>query len=161
MMSKAALPSIPMRPDCITLETDVGRVVVSAKIENAGDLWDQENGRIEAQDVRRVEVNDALVDTGCSTIGLPERMIRQLGLQPLYTRPIRSATGTGETTVYGAVRLTIMDRSCSSDVFEVPDNIPVLIGQVPLEQLDFVVDPRNQTLIGNPRHGGEHIIEAY
>jgi hypothetical protein len=36
-----------------------------------------------------------------------------------------------------------------------------LIGQVPLELLDFVVDPRGQRLIGNPEHGGEHIIELY
>jgi hypothetical protein len=43
----------------------------------------------------------------------------------------------------------------------VPDDCPVLIGQVPLELLDFVVDPGGQRLIGNPAHGGEHIIELY
>jgi hypothetical protein len=37
----------------------------------------------------------------------------------------------------------------------------VLIGQIPLERLDFVVDPQGNRLIGNPAHGGEHIIEAY
>jgi hypothetical protein len=44
---------------------------------------------------------------------------------------------------------------------EVPDDVPVLIGQVPLEQLDFVVDLQARRLIGNPAHGGEHIIEMY
>jgi len=47
------------------------------------------------------------------------------------------------------------------DVMEVPDDIPVLIGQLPLEQLDFVVDLRSRSLIGNPAHGGEHIFELY
>ena len=42
---------------------------------------------------------------------------------------------------------------------EVPDSVPPLIGQVPLELLDFVVDPGSQQLIGNPAHGGEHIVE--
>jgi hypothetical protein len=37
----------------------------------------------------------------------------------------------------------------------------VLIGQVPLELLDFVVDPRGQKLIGNPEHGGEQMIEIF
>jgi hypothetical protein len=37
----------------------------------------------------------------------------------------------------------------------------VLIGQVPLELLDFVVDPRAQKLIGNPAHGGEQMLEMY
>jgi hypothetical protein len=44
---------------------------------------------------------------------------------------------------------------------EVPDSVPVLIGQIPLERLDFVVDPQARCLIGNPAHGGEHIIEAF
>jgi hypothetical protein len=44
---------------------------------------------------------------------------------------------------------------------EVPDTAPVLIGQLALERLDFVVDPQGQSLIGNPAHGGEHIIEAF
>jgi hypothetical protein len=42
-----------------------------------------------------------------------------------------------------------------------PDDCPVLIGQVPLEVLDFVVDPQGQRLIGNPAHGGEQILEIY
>ena len=28
------------------------------------------------------------------------------------------------------------------DVLEVPDTVPVLIGQLPLEHLDFIIDPR-------------------
>ena len=159
-MSSATLPFVPMRPDSITLETTVGRVIVSVKIENYGDLWDLERGRIAPAEVRAVAVDDALVDTGCSVIGLPARFIKELDLRPLYTKPVRIATGSRTTTVYSTVRLTIQGRSCSSDVFEVPDDIPVLIGQVPLEQLDFVVDPKSQKLIGNPAHGGEWVIEA-
>lgn len=30
---------------------------------------------------------------------------------------------------------------------------------LPLEHLDFVVDLRSRTLIGNPAHGGEHVYE--
>jgi hypothetical protein len=44
---------------------------------------------------------------------------------------------------------------------EGPNELPVLIGQIPLEHLDFVVDLRNRTLIGNPAHGGEHVYELY
>jgi hypothetical protein len=69
--------------------------------------------------------------------------------------------GMTESTMYEAVRLTIQGRSCTMDVMEVPDDVPVLIGQLPLEHLDFVVDLRNQALVGNPAHGGEHIYELY
>ena len=44
---------------------------------------------------------------------------------------------------------------------DVPDTVPVLIGQLPLEHLDLVVDTRNRALIGNPAHGGEHMYELY
>jgi hypothetical protein len=59
------------------------------------------------------------------------------------------------------VRLTIQGRHCPVDVLEVPDDVPVLIGQIPLENLDLVVDPRGGKLIGNPAHGGEHAFEMY
>jgi hypothetical protein len=36
-----------------------------------------------------------------------------------------------------------------------------LIGQTPLELLDFVVDPIGQRLIGNPDHGGEQMIDVF
>ena len=63
--------------------------------------------------------------------------------------------------MYDAVRLTIQGRDCTVDVMEVSDTVPVLIGQIPSEMLDLVVDTRNRKLIGNPEHGGEHIIELY
>jgi len=39
--------------------------------------------------------------------------------------------------------------------------VPVLIGQLPLEHLDFVVDLRSRSLIGNHAHGGEYMYEVY
>jgi hypothetical protein len=36
-----------------------------------------------------------------------------------------------------------------------------MIGQVPLELLDFVVDPVGQRLIGNPEHGGKHMMDMF
>jgi len=52
-------------------------------------------------------------------------------------------------------------RDCTVDVTEVPDTVPVLVGQIPLEFLDFAVDPKQQRLIGNPEQGGEHVLELY
>jgi hypothetical protein len=48
-----------------------------------------------------------------------------------------------------------------TDVLEVPDSVPVLVGEIPLESLDLVVDLRAHKLIGNPAHGGEHMFEMY
>jgi predicted aspartyl protease len=139
----------------------MGRVLTEATIENLKDLWEVENGRLTPEQARRVAVADALVDTGATTLALPTRLIRELGLKKQYEKRSRASTGTTMVNVYEPVRLTIQDRYFSVDVMEVPDNVPVLIGQIPLEMLDFVVDPQGRRLIGNPAHGGEHVLELY
>jgi predicted aspartyl protease len=139
----------------------MGKVLVAAKIENMYDLNDVERNLLTADKVRTVEATDALVDTGATMLSMPKRFITQLGLRPFRSRQARTSAGIVTVQVYGAVRLTIQGRDCTSDVTELPDDCPVLIGQIALEALDFVVDPIGQRLIGNPAHGGEHIIELY
>ncbi|MFH1266459.1 MAG: hypothetical protein ABIK89_12090 [Planctomycetota bacterium] len=66
-----------------------------------------------------------------------------------------------QTRICAAVRLTVQGRDFTTDVAEIPDDYPVLIGQIVLEGLDFVVDPVGQRLIGNPEHGGEHMLDVF
>ncbi len=139
--------------------TVMGPVLTEATIENMKDLWDVQRGMMPAEQVRRITVSDALVDTGAILLSLPPRIIQQLGLARTGTRRVSSSTGPSEAGMYEAVRLTIQGRTCTMDVIEVTDDVPVLIGQIPLGHLDFVVDLRNRCLIGNPAHGGEHIYE--
>ena len=139
----------------------MGRVVVKVRIQNLSDLFKVREGHLKEDQVREVEVEDALVDTGAYMLFVPRRLIKQLGLKKFRTRRIRTAAGNSTSNVYDAVRLTIQGRECTIDVADVPNDCPVLIGQIPLEMLDFVVDLRNQKLIGNPEHGGEHMIDAF
>ncbi len=144
------------------METEaMGRVLTEATIENLDDLWDVRKGLKVPGEVRRVIVGDALVDTGATLLSLPRSLIERLGLVQSGMKRVRSSVGPGEARLFEAVRLTIQGRSCTMDVLEVPDDVPVLIGQLPLEHLDFVVDLRTHTLIGNPAHGGEHTYELY
>lgn len=139
----------------------MGRVTTEATIENLKDLWEVERSLIAPDEARKVTVADALVDTGATLLSLPTRLIRQLGLAKTSSKRVTSSIGLGEADVYEAVRLTIQGRSCTMDVMEVPDTVPALIGQLPLEHLDLVVDLRNRTLTGNPAHGGEHVYELF
>jgi predicted aspartyl protease len=139
----------------------MGRVLTEATIENLKDLWDSQRGLLPADQARRITVSDALVDTGATLLSLPTRLILQLGLSKTGSKHVTSSIGVGEADLYEAVRLTIQGRFCTMDVLEVPDAVPVLIGQIPLEHLDLVIDPRSRTLTGNPAHGGEHMYELY
>jgi predicted aspartyl protease len=139
----------------------IGKVAVSARIENLQDAYEAEKGALPAGDVRSVEVADALVDTGATMLSIPRRLIVQLGLTRRRTRTARTAAGVVSFGIYGAVRLTVQGRDCIVEAAEIPDECPVLIGQIPLEGLDFVVDPIGQRLIGNPDHGGEQMIDMF
>ena len=138
----------------------MGTLVVAATIENLDDLFAARKGLLPEDQVRRVEATDALIDTGATGLLLPRRLILQLGLEPLRVRTARTIAGNAPLQVYRAVRLSVQGRDCISDVAEVPDDFSIVIGQVPLELMDWVVDPRGQRLIGNPEHGGEHMIEV-
>jgi predicted aspartyl protease len=139
----------------------MGKVQVPAVIENLEDVLKAESGELARESIRRVEVQDALVDTGAVMLSLPKRLISQLGLRPFRKRQVRTVGGIVETTLYRAVQLVVQGREFTCDVAEIPDDCPVLIGQIPLEGLDFVVDPVGQRLIGNPEHGGEHMIDIF
>jgi predicted aspartyl protease len=139
----------------------MGKVLVSAKIENLSDLHHVETGSLGPERVRTIEVSETLVDTGATALAMPKRLIDQLGLRPPRRRRALTTDGEREVQVYGTVRLTVQGRECVAEVSEVADKCPVLIGQVPLELMDFVVDPAGQRLIGNPAHGGEQMIELY
>jgi len=144
------------------METEtMGRVLTEATIESLEDLWAAKRGLCPPDQVRRITVSDALVDSGATLLSLTTRFIRQLGLKEQYKRRILSSIGVAEAGMYDAVRLTIQGRTCTMDVMEVPDDVPVLIGQLPVEHLDFVVDLRSRTLIGNPAHGGEQMFDLY
>lgn len=139
---------------------EMGRVLTEATIYNLVDQVEVERGTRHPDQVRKLVIPDALVDTGATTLSMPKSLIDQLGLTRRYEK--RAMTGAGLQTfgVYGTARLVIQDRDMATDVIEMPEGSPVLIGQIPLEMMDWVIDMRNRKLIGNPAHGGEHILEV-
>lgn len=140
----------------------MGRVTCEAKVENAVDAALARQGKVDAAGVRTVSISDALIDTGASTLALPTSILRQLGLEtPTSTRRSRNTTGTYEVKMYGPVRLWIGDRDITLDAMEVDDGCPVLIGQIPLEHLQLVVDMANHRLVPSPANGGEWILDMF
>ncbi len=141
--------------------TTVGKVIVSAKIENFFDIEKVFEGQICDDQVRRWEIDDAMVDWGATSLSLPKRIIAELVLRQLRTGRARTTNGVATFGIYSPVRLAIQSRDCIVEVAELSDDCPPLIGVIPLEILDFVVDPKRQQLIGNPDHGGEQMFDMF
>lgn len=137
----------------------MGKVIVKIKLTNLKDAFLKEVGARKAAP-REVEV-EALVDTGATRLYLKPSVINKLGLE--RTDAVRSWTSNGNVTryKYQPVRLELMGRHENFDVDEVLEDAPNVLGQVPLDLLDFVVDARRKQLAPNPAHGGKQMTEEY
>jgi hypothetical protein len=89
------------------------------------------------------------------------RFVEQLGLSPVRTRMSRTLSGELPITTYRAVRLAIQGRDCITDVEGIADDLPVIVGRLPLLAMDWVVDVKGQKLIGNPEHGGKDMVDVF
>ena len=130
----------------------------TTKIEltNLEDMALANRGIITPEEVRRVTVEDALVDTGATRLCLPQPIIEQLGLRPFGNAKARTATGIVDRIIYSEVRFTILERKGALPVTNLPADAPVLVGHMVLEQLDLCLDIR-KGLIYNPDHDGDWI----
>jgi len=129
----------------------MGRVTTRIRVEN----WlDAELLALGARKEKpRVVETDALVDTGAVKFYLKSSVIQQLGLREIGEITSRPMSARAEKRkVFAPVSLEIQGRIGRFDVVEVPDSVPNVVGQIPLEDLDWVVDCRNQKLIPNPEH---------
>ena len=129
-------------------------------LANLADLVLAQEGVIAPEEVRRITIKDALVDTGASRLSLPKPIIEQLGLSPVGTMNSMTANGIVSRTVYSEVEFTILERTESIRVTDLPANAPVLVGHIILEKLDLSLHIK-KGLIYNPDHGDEWMDEAW
>jgi len=134
------------------------RHTTEIKLANLSDLFFLQVGAIDPEDVRRLTVDDALVDTGATGLCLPTPLIERLGLTPVGKRTARTAAGIVERTVYSEVEYTILERSSTIRVTDLPEGSPILVGHIIMETLDLWVD-MTKGLIYNPAHGDDWIEE--
>lgn len=136
------------------------RHTTEIELANLADMNLADRGVIAPEEVRRVTVKDALVDTGATRLCLPKPVIEQLGLTPFGNTRARTAAGIIDRIIYSEVRFTILEREGSLPVTDLPADAPVLVGHMVLEQLDLCVDIR-KGLIYNPDHDNDWIEEAW
>lgn len=142
------------------MKDDMGKVMTRIKVVNWDDLSLQAAG-VRKDAPRALETN-ALVDTGAVKFYLKSSIIRELGLRPVGEVTMRTMSNRAEPRkVFAPVALEIQGRTGRFDVVEVPDELPNIVGQIPLEDLDWVVDCKNQKLIPNPEHKNGELADEF
>ena len=121
------------------------------KLTNDYDFALAEAGSLDPSKVRSLTI-EALVDTGATMLILPADAVASLGLPVRGHRKVRYADDRIETIPWvSGVKMEIQGREAIFSALVVPAGSTPLIGQIPLEELDFVVDAKSRELRPNPR----------
>ena len=95
-----------------------------------------------------VEV-EALVDTGAVSVCLPAALAATLGLEVLEQREVTLADGGRHSVPYvGPLKVGFANRGCYTGAYVLGER--VLIGAIPLEDMDLVIDPARRRVTVNP-----------
>ena len=93
----------------------------------------------------------ALADSGAVFLCIPEHICLQLKLETLEHREVTLANGSKMTTPYvGPIEVRFKNRRGFFGAIVLGDQ--VLLGAVPMEDMDLVIIPRTQTLDVNPEN---------
>src|SRR5947199_2899425 len=94
------------------METEtMGRTVVEADIENLAEQFYAEKGIIRPEEIHRIHLDDALVDTGSTYLSMPKSKLKELGFKKPYgIARMRTAKGSARVKLYGPVKLTVQGR---------------------------------------------------
>ena len=133
----------------------MGTVYTEITLKNAGDLVRAKEGLIEEQNLREAKVC-AVVDTGAITLIISEAVQKKLGLEIQEQRQATLANNAKETCkIAEPVEIQWKQRKSVCRPWVLPGSVEILLGAIPLEDMDLMVDPVKQELIG--RHGDEEL----
>jgi len=94
-------------------------------------------------------VTKALVDTGALHLCIPEHVALQLSLDELERREVTLADGAKQIVPYvGPIKVQFGNRSCYTGAMMLGDD--VLLGAIPMEDMDLIVRPSMRDVIANP-----------
>ena len=101
-----------------------------------------------SQELAPLEVS-ALADTGAVHLCIPEHVALQLQLQELEKREVVLADGHRRTVPYMVpVEVRFRNRRCFTGAMVLGNE--VLLGAIPMEDMDLVLQPQLQSIDVNP-----------
>ncbi len=111
--------------------------------------------RIRIANAARPELEEvdakALVDSGAIDLCIPKHVVNQLKLQTLEQREVTTADGNKQVVDYvGPILVEVFGRKAYTGAMVMGDT--VLLGAIPMESMDLLIDPRRQVLIPNPEN---------
>ena len=128
----------------------MGLIRTEIELVRGNDLALVEEGYLKAKKVRSVKVT-ALVDSGAYMLVINEEVKAQLSLKSKRKELAILADGSQlELDVVGPIEVRFKTRRTTVDALVAPGATEVLLGAIPLEGMDVLLDPNKQKLILPP-----------
>jgi clan AA aspartic protease len=126
----------------------MGHVNTKISLKNHRDTFALKKGLIKEQEIRKATI-DVMVDTGATTLIIDEKLFEQLGLDSIAEREITLANDAKETCkVTEPLEIHWEDRFVAMSAVVVKGASEFLLGVLPLEGMDLMVDTVNRRLVG-------------
>ena len=130
----------------------MGLVYAEIDLINGGDMYLYRQKQIKEEDIKQVKVT-ALVDRGAYMLTINETVRAQLDLPFIEKQFGKLADETLlELDVVGPVEVRFENRSTTVRAIVLPGDAEILLGAIPMEDMDVLIDPRQQRLLVNPKH---------
>jgi predicted aspartyl protease len=131
----------------VTEPKEMGRVAVEVELVNYGDKVLAKAGNITPEEVRAIRL-EGIIDTGAAHLVIPQSAADALGVPVMGEAGVRYADNRRATKkIVTAVEVNLLGRSGIFRAIVEPDRKDALIGAIVLEDMDFVVDCRQQKLV--------------
>ncbi|MGD1862880.1 MAG: retroviral-like aspartic protease family protein [Leptolyngbyaceae cyanobacterium] len=124
----------------------MGRVLTKLTVINWIDQANAKSGLISEKQIRSLELQEVLVDTGATTLCLPAETIAQLGLELLREVQISTANGIGTARLFQDAKIALCGREGTFECLALPGGQNPLLGVIPMEALGLEPDLQNQRL---------------
>ena len=129
----------------------MGLTYADLKLTNGGEFAAANLGLLEKEKIHSMNVR-ALADSGAAMMAVPDHIAVQLNLPYLEHREFNLADGTStKLPVVGPVLVEFENRKTVCFAASTKDK-EVLLGAIPIEDLDVVLNPRKQTIEVNPEN---------
>ncbi|TAE26612.1 MAG: clan AA aspartic protease [Candidatus Kapaibacterium sp.] len=130
----------------------MGLIFTDIELINAIDLGNARFEQLPMADVRRMNVR-ALVDTGAYMLTINETVRHQLGVPKLDEEVAILADGSQlPVDIVGPIEVRFKNRRTTVDAVVIPGDEQILLGAIPLEGMDVVIDTKAQEMTVNPKH---------
>jgi hypothetical protein len=130
----------------------MGLVYAEVTLINADDLAFYRSNKIQKSDIREIKTT-MLVDSDAYMLAINEVVKEQLGLFVVDKRKAQLADGSiQEFEIADLIDVRFANRKATCNAMVLPGNTEMLLGAIPMEEMDVLIHPNKNQLIVNPEH---------